>query len=82
MLRRRRVRLGRYLLFSAYAMVVACVAYSAEVADVVAKQRYPWNGLVAITCRVTGNNEIACEAQRQASCLPYQMDNFEKGQVK
>ena len=29
-------------------------AYAAEVTDVVARQRYPWNGLVDITCRVTG----------------------------
>ena len=27
-----------------------------EVTDVVAKQRYPWNGLVDISCRVTGIN--------------------------
>ena len=27
-----------------------------EVTDVVAKQRYPWNGLVDITCRVAGIN--------------------------
>ena len=29
-------------------------AYAADVTDVVAKQRYPWNGLVDITCKVTG----------------------------
>ena len=27
---------------------------AADVTDVVAKQRYPWNGLVDITCKVTG----------------------------
>ena len=43
------------------AMIVACMALApallfAEptVTDVVAKQRYPWNGLVDITCKVTG----------------------------
>ena len=31
-----------------------CVAATPDVTDVVAKQRYPWNGLVDITCKVTG----------------------------
>ena len=36
--------------------VVAMVAVAADpvVSDVTAKQRYPWNGLVDITCKVTG----------------------------
>ncbi len=35
--------------------LAAMVAFAApEVTDVVAKQRYPWNGLVDITCKVTG----------------------------
>lgn len=32
------------------------------VTDVVAKQRYPWNGLVDITCKVTGMEEDAADA--------------------
>ena len=37
-------------------MAIAALAAFAEptVTDVVAKQRYPWNGLVDITCKVTG----------------------------
>ena len=31
-----------------------CVFADMAVTDVVAKQRYPWNGLVDITCKVTG----------------------------
>ena len=39
-------------------VLAAVVAAFAEpvVTDVVAKQRYPWNGLVDITCKVTGIN--------------------------
>ena len=33
---------------------VTTFAVTPEVTDVVAKQRYPWNGLVDITCKVTG----------------------------
>ena len=35
-------------------MLSVCAFASPEVTDVVAKQRYPWNGLVDITCNVTG----------------------------
>ncbi len=35
-------------------MLSVCAFASPEVTDVVAKQRYPWNGLVDITCKVTG----------------------------
>ena len=40
-------------------MAVAMVAVAADpvVSDVIAKQRYPWNGLVDITCKVTGMEE-------------------------
>lgn len=38
-------------------LVCACAANAAPtVTDVVAKQRYPWNGLVDITCQVMGIN--------------------------
>ena len=39
-------------------MVLAALATFAAptVTDVVAKQRYPWNGLVDITCKVTGHD--------------------------
>ena len=39
-------------------MLSVCAFASPEVTDVVAKQRYPWNGLVDITCRVTGINGV------------------------
>ena len=35
-------------------MVATAIAADPVVSDVVAKQRYPWNGLVDITCKVTG----------------------------
>ena len=35
-------------------MAAMCAAAEPTVTDVVAKQRYPWNGLVDITCKVTG----------------------------
>ena len=37
------------------------------VTDVVAKQRYPWNGLVDITCKVTGVNEPTTSSRK---CFP------------
>ncbi len=44
------------LMSIAYLVVAGAISFSAtpEVTDVVAKQRYPWNGLVDITCKVTG----------------------------
>ena len=45
---------GKMFMLAACAMVAAGAAHSAEVTDVVAKQRYPWNGLVDITCKVSG----------------------------
>ena len=43
-------------LITAGIMALAALAALADptVTDVVAKQRYPWNGLVDITCKVTG----------------------------
>ena len=43
-------------LIAAGIMAMAAMSATAEpvVTDVVAKQRYPWNGLVDITCKVTG----------------------------
>ena len=38
-------------------MAVAAIAAEPVVTDVVAKQRYPWNGLVDVTCRVSGMDE-------------------------
>ena len=45
-------------LITAGIMALAAFAAFADptVTDVVAKQRYPWNGLVDITCKVTGIN--------------------------
>ena len=37
-------------------MMVTASAWTATVTDVTAKQRYPWNGLVDITCKVQGIN--------------------------
>ena len=54
---KRNLRTG---LMVAIAQVCAIVGFATEptVTDVVAKQRYPWNGLVDITCKVTGINGI------------------------
>ena len=50
------------------AMIVACMALASAlsfaeptVTDVVAKQRYPWNGLVDITCTVSGISGTTAE---------------------
>lgn len=42
------------ILMMMVAMVELLVFAAPTVTDVVAKQRYPWNGLVDITCKVTG----------------------------
>ena len=45
------------LIATATAAVISFTVVAApEITDVVAKQRYPWNGLVDITCKVTGIN--------------------------
>lgn len=44
----------RIAMFLAAAMATMCVTAEPVVTDVVAKQRYPWNGLVDITCKVAG----------------------------
>ena len=43
---------------AAFMVLIPVISAFAEptVTDVVAKQRYPWNGLVDITCKVTGIN--------------------------
>ena len=39
--------------------IIGSIAFAAPtVTDVVAKQRYPWNGLVDITCKVSGLNDL------------------------
>ena len=44
------------LIAAAFVVAKAIVAFAADpvVSDVTAKQRYPWNGLVDITCNVSG----------------------------
>ena len=46
--------LKRLIFGGVVAMVFVAVAANPVVTDVVAKQRYPWNGLVDITCNVSG----------------------------
>ena len=45
--------------------LIGAVAFAAEpmVTDVVAKQRYPWNGLVDIACKVSGIDETIAGRQ-------------------
>ena len=47
-------------MFLAVAMAAMCATAEPVVTDVVAKQRYPWNGLVDITCKVSGIDDL-CE---------------------
>ena len=44
------------IMFFAAAIAATAAFAEPEVTDVVARQRYPWNGLVDITCSVTGIN--------------------------
>ena len=46
----------RIVMFFAVAMATMCASAEPTVTDVVAKQLFPWNGLVDITCKVTGIN--------------------------
>ena len=46
----------RIVMFLAAAMAAMGAVAEPVVTDVVAKQRYPWNGLVDITCKVSGIN--------------------------
>ena len=47
------------LMFAACAIVMACAAGGAEIRDVTAKQRYPWNGKVDISYTIVG--DVAAE---------------------
>ena len=51
--------------------MIGAVAFAAEptVTDVVAKQRYPWNGLVDITCNVEGLDETTKGFEFYASAI-------------
>ena len=51
---RRGTSLTKKLIVLAMAMVTTVTFAVPEVTDVTAKQRYPWNGLVDITCKVSG----------------------------
>ena len=44
----------RIVMFLAAAMAAMCASAEPTVSNEIAKQRYPWNGLVDITCKVTG----------------------------
>jgi hypothetical protein len=47
------------IIYSAVVTFIGLTSFAAPtVTDVVAKQRYPWNGLVDITCKVSGINEL------------------------
>ena len=44
-------------LMAAFALTGAAIAATPTISNVTAKQRYPWNGLVDITCNVSGMDE-------------------------
>ena len=62
------------------AVLMAAMAAFAEptVTDVVAKQRYPWNGLVDITCKVTGITGTADEFKFAVSAVMPDSGNANK----
>ena len=52
------------VLFMTMAILQGFAAFATPtVTDVVAKQRYPWNGLVDITCKVSGIDETIADRQ-------------------
>ena len=52
------------VLFMTMAILRGFATFAAPtVTDVVAKQRYPWNGLVDITCKVSGIDETIADRQ-------------------
>ena len=57
---KREEMLKRLMMATMLAQICASVVWAAEptVSNVTAKQRYPWNGLVDITCKVTGINGV------------------------
>ena len=55
------------LLFAGF--IGLAVHAAPTVTDVVAKQRYPWNGLVDITCKVEGLDETTKEFEFYASAI-------------
>ena len=46
----------KFIMPAAMAAGMAAIAQAAEVNDVKARQRWPWNGLVDIDCTVSGIN--------------------------
>lgn len=56
-----------------FGAMLACVCgvFAEPVAtDVVAKQRYPWNGLVDITCDVSGGDETTMVVEYKRMMIP------------
>lgn len=51
------------LMFTACAIMMACAAGGAEIRNVTAKQRYPWNGKVDISYMIVG--DVAAEAEQR-----------------
>ena len=53
-----------------FAILMTLAAFATPtVTDVVAKQRYPWNGLVDITCKVSGIDETIADRQFVVSAV-------------
>ena len=57
-------------MFLAAAMAAMATVAEPTVTDVVAKQRYPWNALVDITCKVTGANATEDNSFVVAAVMP------------
>lgn len=54
----------RKIIITIISVVMSMMSFAApEVTDVVAKQRYPWNGLVDITCKVSGIDKLITDCR-------------------
>ena len=62
-----------------FAILMTLAAFATPtVTDVVAKQRYPWNGLVDITCKVSGIDETIADRQFVVSAVCPDSENAVK----
>ena len=67
------------VLFMTMAILQGFAAFAAPtVTDVVAKQQYPWNGLVDITCKVSGIDELIENPQFVLSAVLPDSENVSK----
>ena len=66
------------IIITTICMMTAMAFATPTVTDVVAKQRYPWNGLVDITCKVSGMDETVTDRQFILSAMFPDSENIVK----